>query len=190
MNLWHMLNESEQHTLEYPPQLEELSRISEQINLLRTEIKDNFTALGGEVYIVHTAQKHNRKRMDALIKKHVLKLEQLRDELEEKEKQFGDLRFKYENERSDVRPKIDSFYQDMYAADADVEQITLQENSPVLNQEICALQLPKNVHIGAIFRGKKILIPHSDETLKINDKVVLFGQKDALIDTISIFLPE
>ena len=61
------------------------------------------------------------------------------------------------------------------------------DKSELLNKKIKDSELPENVRIGAIVRGKQVIIPGGDFIFEKDDLVVLLSSKDQLKEIENIF---
>ena len=61
------------------------------------------------------------------------------------------------------------------------------EKSELLNKSIKESNLPENTRIGAVVRGKQVLIPRSDFIFEKDDLVVLLVSRDQLKEIENIF---
>ncbi len=61
------------------------------------------------------------------------------------------------------------------------------EKSDLLNKKIKDSDLPENVRIGAIVRGKQVIIPGGDFIFEKDDLVVLLASKEQLKEIENIF---
>ena len=61
------------------------------------------------------------------------------------------------------------------------------EKSELLNKKIKDSDLPENIRIGAIVRGKQVIIPRGDTIFEKDDLVVLLASKDQLGEIENIF---
>lgn len=87
-----------------PVEALELSRLQAEVEELRQKTKEEFTVLGGEVYVLYTTGKQ-----DAIleyIKSHVAKLETRREELEAKKRHLEDLAARYEAQSISMKALI------------------------------------------------------------------------------------
>ncbi|HIP24901.1 MAG TPA: Trk system potassium transporter TrkA [Archaeoglobus profundus] len=57
-----------------------------------------------------------------------------------------------------------------------IVEILISEDSPIVGKRISELNLPKNIIITAIHRDGEIIVPRGDTTIKVNDRIVLFGK--------------
>ena len=75
MNLWEKIKQSVQNVRKSAPPVEalEFSRLQAEAEELRQKTKEEFTALGGEVYVLHTTGKQDT--ILDYIRSHVEKLE-------------------------------------------------------------------------------------------------------------------
>ncbi|NDF11752.1 MAG: Trk system potassium transporter TrkA [Proteobacteria bacterium] len=58
---------------------------------------------------------------------------------------------------------------------AEVIEAEAFPNSTLIGQTIRGLNLPQGVLIGAIERGEKIIVPHNDEVIQVNDRILLLS---------------
>ena len=61
------------------------------------------------------------------------------------------------------------------------------EQSELLNKKIKDSNLPENVRVGAVVRGKQVLIPRSDFIFEKNDLVILLANREQLKEIENIF---
>ncbi len=50
--------------------------------------------------------------------------------------------------------------------------------SSLVGPELRDLDLPEGIRIGAIYRGKKVIIPAGDTVIKPKDRVVVFARRE------------
>ena len=61
------------------------------------------------------------------------------------------------------------------------------ETSELINKELKNSNLPEEIRIGAVLRGKKVIIPRSDFIVKKDDRVVFLAKKDSISFVENIF---
>ncbi|MEM2282375.1 MAG: NAD-binding protein [Candidatus Hadarchaeales archaeon] len=66
-------------------------------------------------------------------------------------------------------------------------ETTIQGGCPAEGKLIKDLELPKNCVIGAIYRGRTIIIPHGKTVLKRGDVVALIGEEEAIRGALKLF---
>lgn len=71
-----------------------------------------------------------------------------------------------------------------------LQQIIVSQNSPMLNQTISKLNLPKGLRLAAIYRKKDHLIAKGSDHLEPKDVVTLFGESARIAEIIPMLSPE
>jgi trk system potassium uptake protein TrkA len=61
------------------------------------------------------------------------------------------------------------------------------ERNPLIGKKLSESNLPKCCIMSAIFRGSELMIPHGDDTILQNDRVVFVGKPEAVADTKKLF---
>lgn len=74
----------------------------------------------------------------------------------------------------------------LLGGDAEVTEIIIDKDLPIVNKSISELNLPKGIIIGAIVRYGEVTIPKGDTIIKPNDRIVVFCLNDDL-PTLKIF---
>jgi trk system potassium uptake protein TrkA len=64
--------------------------------------------------------------------------------------------------------------------EAQVLEFIVTEQSPTMGKKLKDTSFPKNSIIGAIVRNEKVIVPTSEDTLHLDDKVIIFAKTDAL----------
>lgn len=191
MNLWEKIKkgfqEGERELAEHPVEVIELSKMQAELNELRKDVRDNFTALGGEVYVLYTTKKLTV--MEDVIKTHVKKLEQLRDELEVKEQSFNELKEKYEAQSISMS-ELKKLKDELDAADACLEHLVVDTTWPVIGKKLCELAFPQDILPGLIIRNGTPLIPTDDTEIMAGDQIILLGKKEGVLETLSNLQPK
>jgi len=59
-----------------------------------------------------------------------------------------------------------------------IEQVIIDENSPILNKKLMDIKLPKKVLLGAIVRNEKMIVPHGQTVIKKGDRITLLGESE------------
>ena len=68
----------------------------------------------------------------------------------------------------------------LLGGDAEVTEIIIDKDLPIINKPISELHLPKGIIIGAIVRFGEVIIPKGNTVIKANDRVVVFSLTDDL----------
>jgi trk system potassium uptake protein TrkA len=61
---------------------------------------------------------------------------------------------------------------------ADMVEVLVSEDSPIVGKKISELNLPRNVIITAIYRDNDLIVPRGDTTIEVGDKIVIFGSHE------------
>jgi trk system potassium uptake protein TrkA len=59
-------------------------------------------------------------------------------------------------------------------SDAEMIELTIPAKAPVVNKTLKAIPLPKGTLVGAIMRGKEVIIPSGDDVIQVDDRLTLF----------------
>ena len=70
--------------------------------------------------------------------------------------------------------------------DGALEQVEVSFLSPLTGKKIREIELPKEVLLGPILRGKELLIPDGGTEILANDRVTLMGKKKDVESTIRL----
>tara|TARA_B100000424_G_C22704364_1_gene383909 strand:- start:244 stop:669 length:426 start_codon:yes stop_codon:yes gene_type:complete len=62
----------------------------------------------------------------------------------------------------------------------EVIEAEIIESSDLINKELKKADLPEEIKIGAVLRGKEVIIPRSDYIFKKNDIIVLIAKKEQI----------
>lgn len=68
----------------------------------------------------------------------------------------------------------------LLGGDAEVTEIIIDKDLPIVNKTIAELNLPKGIIIGAIVRYGEVTIPKGDTIIKRNDRIVVFSLTEDL----------
>lgn len=74
----------------------------------------------------------------------------------------------------------------LLGGDAEVTEIIIDKELPIVNKPIVELNLPKGIIIGAIVRFGEVIIPKGNTVIKANDRIVVFSLNEDLA-TLKIF---
>lgn len=145
---------------------------------MRQKTKEEFTALGGEVYVLYTTGKQDT--ILEYIKSHVTKLENRREELEAKERHLEDLTARYEAQSISMKA-LQEFKSELEAAGGSFEHLVVDAASPYVGKKLCEIEHPAEVILGLIIRKGATLTPRDDTEIMAGDKIVLMGKKEFVI---------
>ena len=74
----------------------------------------------------------------------------------------------------------------LLGGEAEVTEIIIDKDLPIINKPISELNLPKGIIIGAIVRYGEVIIPKGQTIIKPNDRIVVFCLNDDL-DKLKMF---
>jgi trk system potassium uptake protein TrkA len=63
----------------------------------------------------------------------------------------------------------------------------VHSNSKIINKPLRNANLPKNSIIGAVIRKDRVIIPHGDDTIQAQDKIIIFALSSAIKKIEKIF---
>ena len=102
----------------------------------------------------------------------VKKLEELDGALRAKQKDYEQLRKKHSDSYV-----IDKLSEDLSAANAIIDQVTISDQSNVVNKLLKEILLPKEALVSAIKRDEEIIIPDGNTRFNAGDQVIVIGKK-------------
>ena len=70
---------------------------------------------------------------------------------------------------------------------AEVIELMVHSNSKIINKPLRNANLPKNSIIGAVIRKDRVIIPHGDDTIQAQDKIIIFALSSAIKKIENIF---
>lgn len=62
---------------------------------------------------------------------------------------------------------------------ADFFDVAVHEGSAIANQDVSAVSWPHDIVLVSIQRGTAVLVPHGDTTIRVGDKLTVFGTPEA-----------
>ncbi|MDY0236291.1 MAG: Trk system potassium transporter TrkA [Gudongella sp.] len=77
----------------------------------------------------------------------------------------------------------------LLGGNAEVTEIIIDKDLPVLGKKIMDINLPKGLIIGAIVRGNDVIIPKGNTELMVNDRIVVFCLSENLTGLKMFFKP-
>lgn len=78
----------------------------------------------------------------------------------------------------------------LLGGNAEVTEIIIDKDLPVVGKKIMDINLPKGLIIGAIVRDNDVIIPKGNAELKVNDRIVVFCLSEDLTNLKTFFMPE
>ncbi|MDD2353300.1 MAG: Trk system potassium transporter TrkA, partial [Atribacterota bacterium] len=70
---------------------------------------------------------------------------------------------------------------------AEVIELITHEYSKVIGKPLKSIDLPNNTIIGAIIRKEDIIIPHGEDTIQVDDKLLIFAKASEIIKVEQLF---
>lgn len=174
MNLWEKikagLDEGLETISEKTVEMSQLIRLKWERRGIQKEINQELIGLGEKVFHLHATKKHGLLREET--KPHVETLDTLEKRLEEKEGEIEDLTDKID------RKQVKGLKKDLEMGNGTIEQIIVDEQSPLSNKKLMEIKFPKAVLVGTIVREDQVIIPDGYTVLQKGDKVTLLGKKE------------
>ena len=78
----------------------------------------------------------------------------------------------------------------LLGGNAEVTEIIIGKDLPVVGKKIKDIDLPKGLIIGAIVRGNDVIIPKGNNELMVNDRIVVFCLSENLTGLKTFFMPQ
>lgn len=79
------------------------------------------------------------------------------------------------------------YVEDFVSGKVKMMEFKVGESNPLIGKELAESNLPECCIMAAIFRGSELMIPHGDDIIMKNDRVVLVGNPEALGKTKGLF---
>ncbi|HPG38434.1 MAG TPA: TrkA C-terminal domain-containing protein [bacterium] len=150
--------------------MSKLAKLKWERRDIEKEIGREMVTLGGVVYQLHTEKKLNK--VNETVTTNIEKLKNLEIRLTAKEKEIKDLAAKMDSSQ------IKGLKKDLDMGDGRIEQILVDESSPLADKKLAEIKFPKAVLIGTILRQGEVIIPDGQTILQKGDKVTLLGKKE------------
>jgi len=174
MSLWEKikagLEEGLETISEKTVEMSQLVRLKWERRGIEKEINQELIGLGKIVFQLHVTEKQGRLQEETKI--HFEKLGTLEKQLEEKEGEIEDLTDKID------RKQVKGLKKDLEMGDGTIEQIIVDEQSPLSSKKLMEIKFPKAVLVGTIVREDQVIIPDGKTVLQKGDKVTLLGKKE------------
>lgn len=192
MNLWEKIKQGveigasvvAEEVPEQQTEALELAKLQAEVEHLRNEIAEQFKALGGEIYVLYTTNKQDTIVDE--IKTKVEGLETLREELEQKEQDLEKLTKFYEDQSISIH-KFMAFKDELEASEGTMEHFVVEEKAPYIGMKLSEIEFPDELLMTLVSREGAVNIPSGDTEIKIGDKIVLVGKKEAVVEVLTKF---
>ena len=154
-------------------ELSSLAKLKWERHKIQKDIEKENTELGGEVYqlFVEKQEENFQQATNEIVEK----LKTFHQQLDEKDKEIEKLS---EDKETVDREHLREFRKDLELGGGAIEQIVIDENSPILNKKLMDIKLPKQVLLGAIVRNEKVIIPDGQTIVKNGDRITLLGESE------------
>lgn len=84
-----------------------------------------------------------------------------------------------------VRNPEGIFVEEIARGRIEIQQVHLNDQSPLINQRIIDLKLPERIRLAFIIRNGEVIVPGGNDTLQPNDTITLFGRSQNLEEFVS-----
>jgi len=177
MKFWkkvkNIFGESFETISETTVELSSMAKLKWERHKIHNDIEKENTELGGKVYHLFVEKREENLQQDT--KKIVEKLETLHQQLEAKDQEIE----KLSEDKETVDPEhLREFKKDLELGGGAIDQIIIDEKSPILNKKVMDIKLPKKVLLGAIVRNEKMIVPHGSTVIKKDDRITLLGEAE------------
>jgi hypothetical protein len=98
----------------------------------------------------------------------------LRQEISSKKKELAQLKEDFQRSWSEESTQLKTRLE---KGDGALEQVEISFLSPAVGKKVKEVDLPKEVLLGPILRGKELIIPDGETELQATDRVTLLGKK-------------
>ncbi len=150
-------------------------QIKMRMLLLENNIDTTFLHLGSRTYDL--SKKTLSFSGDGQVKSLIQEISSQKQEL---------ARLKEEFQRS-WREEARELKSNLKKGDGSLEQVEVSFLSPVTGKKIRDIQLPREVLLGPILRGKELIIPDGETEILAGDRITLMGKKKDVDSTIELF---
>jgi K+/H+ antiporter YhaU regulatory subunit KhtT len=158
-----------------------LSKLRSEQRDIRKAIEEQFSIVGETTYDLwrENEQADLAKRTRAPLGE----LRSLEKQLETKGAEIEELMEKFHMEPID-RQSLKELKDDLEAGGGTVEQVTIEDGSPLMGKRLRDTKFPTDVLVGTIMRNGEILIPDGDTAFHAGDRVALLGKREDVERTI------
>lgn len=162
----------------------DLSRLQAEVEALQIQIRNAFTNLGGDLYSQHAGG--GSRDLSAPLLEQIETLRSMQPDLEEKEHALASLKAKYD-EQTITTTQLREFKETLDTAGGALEYVQVMEQSPVCHKTLKEIDIPDEVLAGLVIRDGSVVIPDGDTRIEPDDRLVLLGKKDAVIEFLQDF---
>jgi K+/H+ antiporter YhaU regulatory subunit KhtT len=148
-----------------------LARLKYELAHLSKQVEAEFVNLGKVVLALRRNDEFSPE--NKTFREQIEKLEALDSTLRTKQDEYENLRKKHSSNYV-----VHKLSEDLAAADAIIDQVTISEKSNVVNKLLKDILLPKEALVSAIKRDEEVIIPDGNTQLKTGDQVIVIGKKD------------
>lgn len=148
-----------------------LARLKYELAHLSKQVEAGFVNLGKVVLALRRNDEFSPE--NKTFREQIEKLEALDSTLRTKQDEYENLRKKHSSNYV-----VHKLSEDLAAADAIIDQVTISEKSNVVNKLLKDILLPKEALVSAMKRGEEVIIPDGNTQLKTGDRVIVIGKKD------------
>ena len=148
-----------------------LARLKYELAHLSKQVEAEFVNLGKVVLALRRNDEFSPE--NKTFREQIEKLEELDSTLRTKQDEYENLRKKHSSNYV-----VHKLSEDLAAADAIIDQVTISEKSNVVNKLLKDILLPKEALVSAMKRGEEVIIPDGNTQLKTGDRVIVIGKKD------------
>jgi protein-tyrosine-phosphatase len=160
-----------------------LARLKYELAHLSKQIEADLLNLGKVVLALRRNNEFSPE--NETFREQLEKLEELDGALKTKQNQYENLRKKHSGNYV-----VNQLSEDLAAADAIIDQVTISEKSNVVNKLLKEILLPKEALVSAIKRDEEVIIPDGNTQLKKGDRVIIIGKKDDVEKIVKRFAAE
>ena len=148
-----------------------LARLKYELAHLSKQVEAEFVNLGKVVLALRRNDEFSPE--NKTFREQIEKLEALDSTLRTKQDEYENLRKKHSSNYV-----VHKLSEDLAAADAIIDQVTISEKSNVVNKLLKDILLPKEALVSAMKRDEEVIIPDGNTQLKTGDRVIVIGKKD------------
>ena len=174
MSLWEKIKVGLEEGLvtisEKTVEISQLIKLKWELRSIEKEIHQGLIGLGEIVFQLHVTGMQGR--LQEVSETHFEKLGTLEKQFEEKEDEIEDMIDKID------RKQVKGLKKDLEMGDGTIEQIIVDEQSPLSSKKLMEIKFPKAVLVGTIVREDQVIIPDGKTVLQKGDKVTLLGKKE------------
>jgi hypothetical protein len=142
--------------------------------LLENNIDTTFLRLGSRTYDL--SKKTLPFSGDGQVKSLIQEISSQKQELTKLKEEF---RRSWREEGRELRSNLEK-------GDGALEQVEVSFLSPVTGKKIKEIQLPREVLLGPILRGKELIIPDGETEIIAGDRITLMGKKKDVDSTVKL----